>query len=94
MALQRGRQPWILMQPAFRTADEAFRCRIDVQWIADTPDANLVCVEVTHQPSGELRALFVSSTVRRDEVAPALRTISEELLALMRRTGNPFDDLL
>jgi len=86
-------EPWLRCQPRIRHSNEVLVIRAEVSWDPEQTDALQLSVEVRDLIADELLSLRVSSVLRRDELAPAFRLLTDESLSLIRRSGNPFDDL-
>ena len=86
--------PWIRMQPKIRSGPEHLEVTVRISWDPEHADELQVAVQVEDLVADELLSLRVSSVLARSDLAPALRLIGDEALGLIRRSANPFDDLL
>ncbi len=84
----------VQMQPKFRQPDEIYQVTITVSWTAGESPQPVVGVRVAEEPDDELRSLVVLPPVEVGGLFGVLDAISHDVLNLVRRTTNPFDDLL
>lgn len=85
---------YIAMQPALRHSDEAFRATVQIAW---SPGDGLYVVAVTvveGEDPGDLRSEVVGPLVGPLDLGWVLRTACSDLLGLVARSENPFDDLV
>lgn len=87
---------WISMQPAIRCGDEYFFATAQVAWTPDTTSKMEVTtsLKVTQGEERDLRSLVVAAPVGYAMLPIQLRTLGQDLLDLVRRSANPYDDLL
>ena len=84
---------WVAMQPKLRGRDEMYQAAIRLTWTPDT-DSYTVAVTVTDGADlDDLRSEVVGVQVGTVDVGWFLRLAVGDVLDLVRRTRNPFDDL-
>ena len=85
---------WIQPQPRIRTRQDDYRIVIQLAW-SDGHDPQVVpSVTVTTDEGDELVSLVVGLTIDGSEVPSVVAQIGRDAADFIRRTRDPFDDLL
>lgn len=84
----------VRMQPKMRLPDEIYQASITIGWTAGQSPQPVVGVRITEEPDDELRSLVVLEPVEVGELYSVLNAVVDDLVNLIRRTSDPFDDLL
>lgn len=88
-----GPRQYISMDPRFRAPGERFRAQLQIAW---SPDDELYTVSVTvwqGEDESDLRSCVVAPPVGWLDARPLAHCALTDLLDLVRRSGDPFDDL-
>lgn len=85
---------WFQPQPRIRTRQDDYRIVIQLAW-SDGHDPQVVpSVTVTTDEGDELVSLVVGLTIDGSEVPSVVAQIGRDAADFIRRTRDPFDDLL
>lgn len=86
--------PLVRMQPALRHRDEMFTARLQVVWCPVDEDYTVSVTVLEGVDQDELRSLVVLHPQRLPGARLDLYRGTLAILELLRRTTDPFDDLL
>lgn len=89
-----GPHQYVSMQPRLRAPDERFRCQIQLAW---TPGDDSYVVGVTvyqGEDDSELQSLCVAPPMGWLDFRAQVHAAVFDALELVRRSDDPFDDLL
>lgn len=85
---------YVSMSPRFRGPGERFRAQLQVAWSPDD-DAYTVSVTVYEgEDDTDLRSCVVGAPIGLEVLMTALAGATSDMYHLVRRTTDPFDDLL
>lgn len=85
---------WIHAQPRIRTREDAYRLIVQLAWTDGENPRVTPSVRVVVGEDDELVSEFVGAPIGTDVLYLALTDIAADAVAWIRRTRDPFDDLL
>lgn len=85
---------WIQPQPRIRTRQDDYRIVIQLAWSDGHAPEVVPSVTVTTDEGDELVSLVVGLTIDGGEVPSVVAQIGRDAADFIRRTRDPFDDLL
>lgn len=84
----------VAMQPALRHGNEEYHATIQLSWTPGPTPQVVASVRVTEGEDDYLRSLVVLQPCDVGELFGVLMACSHDLVALVRRSTDPFDDLV
>lgn len=84
----------VRMQPALRHGNEEFHATIQLAWTPGPAPQVVASVRVTEGEDDDLRSVVVLPPVEVGGLYGVLNACVDDLVHLVRRTTDPFDDLL
>lgn len=93
MPVARPKQ-YVAMQPRFRAPDERLRAQIQVAWSPGNDEYVLAVTVYSGEDDSELLSCVVAPPAGWLDVRTDIHSACFDVLELIRRSDDPFDDLL
>lgn len=93
MPVARPKQ-YVAMQPRLRAPDERLRAQIQIAWSPGDDEYVLSVTVYSGEDDSELLSCVVAPPADHVDVRTDVHSACFDVLQLIRRSGDPFDDLL